>query len=101
MFVYTYPKLHVKGICLWPFIILREQEATVLRHEKIHYRQQLELGILPFYIWYVVEFCYRYAKLRDWKAAYKNICFEREAYSWEEEENYLKTRKPYTFLKYL
>jgi hypothetical protein len=101
MLVYTYPKLHVKGICLWPFIILREQEATVLRHEKIHYRQQLELGILPFYIWYVVEFCYLYAKLRDWKAAYKNICFEREAYCWEEEENYLKTRKPYSFLKYL
>lgn len=51
-----------------------------MNHEKIHIYQQLELLIIFFYLWYVVEYYYWYIKLKDKNLAY-NICFEREAYA--------------------
>ena len=48
------------GITLWPFIILRsnslKNDPILLNHERIHLRQQLELLIVFFYVWYAVEF---------------------------------------------
>lgn len=97
----------VQAMALWPFVMvntsLKQQgiSATLLRHEKIHLRQQLELLILPFYIWYVVEWLLRWCFCKDANQAYRMICFEREAYTNDRQTNYLKGRRLWSFLNYL
>ena len=96
--------MKINGITLFPFIILRRKDfktnKILVNHEKIHIRQQLELLIVFFYVWYVVEYYYWYIKLKNKDLAYKSISFEREAYAMEEDLNYLETRKIWSFWKY-
>nr|WP_241836879.1 hypothetical protein [Aequorivita sp. KMM 9714] len=93
------------GITIWPFVILKHQElkndAVLLNHERIHLRQQVELLIVLFYIWYSLEFLIRWIQYRNRNQAYRNISFEREAYSHQSDFGYLKKRKFYGFLKFL
>ena len=93
----------IVGISLCPFAIYLEpdimNDKCVINHEKIHWRQQLEMLILPFYIWYVIELLIK--KLIDRDTAYTCMSFEREAYKHQYELNYLKKRKPYSWVKYL
>ena len=92
------------GIALWPFILVKskgcKRDAVFINHEKIHLRQQLEMLIIPFYIWYGLEFLIRLAIYKDRYQAYRNICFEREAYQNEKNLNYLKKRPFWKFIKY-
>lgn len=101
---YLVPKGYI-GITLYPFIFVREaklvQHALLLNHERIHLRQQAELLIVPFYIWYVVEYLIRLLHYKNKKQAYRNISFEREAYANEDNSGYSKTRKLWNFLKYM
>lgn len=95
----------ISGITLFPIIILKHQRdrdnAVLINHEKIHLRQQLELLIIPFYLWYVAEYLFHFIKVRNAFLAYKMISFEREAYAMEEDLDYLKKRKLFSFFKYL
>jgi hypothetical protein len=104
VFKYLIPK-GFRGITLFPFILLfstsEKQNCVVLNHEKIHIRQQLELLILPFFLWYFFEFLYRWVQYKDKKKAYWNISFEREAYSNEKDLDYLKQRSFWNFLKFV
>ena len=97
------PFKKIQGITLFPFIIVRPKKPNMilLNHERIHIRQQLELLIIPFYIWYLAEWFYHYAKCRQGWKAYRSISFEREAYDNEEDFEYLKKRKLWSFWKYL
>ncbi|MBP7173046.1 MAG: hypothetical protein KBA33_03120 [Cloacibacterium sp.] len=94
----------ISGITLFPFIFLKKKEdkrnLVLINHEKIHLRQQLELLVIPFYIWYVVEYFYWYFKYKDSYLAYRRICFEREAFAKENSTQYLKERKFWAFWKY-
>ena len=72
-----------------------------MNHERIHLRQQLELLIVLFYLWYGIEFLVRLVYKRNWKIAYQNLSFEREAYANENNFDYLKSRSFYNYLKYL
>ena len=98
------PKGYV-AITLFPVIILKnkylKKDVVLLNHEKIHLRQQIELLIIGFYIWYVVEFLIRILKYKTWSEAYLNISFEREAYQNENNLDYLKSRSLFTFFRYL
>ena len=71
------------GITIYPFILVRDKalknNAVFINHEKIHLRQQAELLILPFYIWYGIEYFIRLMYYGNRRKAYRNICFEREA----------------------
>lgn len=90
-----------KAICLWPFIVVRKGKTVNwddINHEKIHGRQQLEMLLVFFYLWYLVEWLVRLCMKGN---AYKSISFEREAYEHECETDYLDSRKPYSWLKYL
>ncbi len=95
----------ISGITLFPFIFLRKKEyrqnKVLINHEKIHLRQQLELLIVPFYIWYLSEYYIKYLKYKDPNLAYRNISFEKEAYENEQNSDYLKTRKFWNFKSYL
>ena len=89
------------GLTVFPFIILRcaenKTDERLINHEKIHIRQQLELLIIPFYIWYVADFFIKYLKYKNVNQAYLNIVFEREAYAMDHNLTYLKHRKWFSF----
>lgn len=101
---YLIPKGY-QGFTLYPFIFLRfatdKKNVVFVNHERIHLQQQLELLILPFYLWYFIEFFFRYLKYKNFDLAYRNISFEREAYAQEKNVEYLKSRKFWGFLKYV
>lgn len=92
------------AIALYPFILLHPENAAseqLLNHEKIHLRQQLELLVFFFYLWYVLEYLYRTVRDTSRRKAYRNLSFEKEAYEKEGEPDYLSRRKPYAFLKFM
>ncbi len=101
---YIVPKGYT-GMAVFPFVFLKEKylknDKVLVNHERIHLRQQLELLLLPFYLFYLIEFLFRLVYYQNWKKAYKNISFEREAYANEQNLDYLKQRAFWTFLKYL
>lgn len=101
---YLIPKGYV-GITFFPFIFLKQvclkENMELVNHEEIHLRQQLELLILPFYVWYASEFLIRLCYYKNWTKAYENISFEREAHEKENDLNYLKYRSFWNFLKFI
>lgn len=101
---YLIPKGY-RGMAVFPFILMKYYKDQVnvvfLNHEKIHLRQQLEMLILPFFIWYIVEFFIRFIQYKNKDLAYRNISFEREAYINEADLNYLKSRSFFQFLRYI
>ncbi|WP_326984707.1 hypothetical protein VUJ46_09315 [Chryseobacterium sp. MYb264] len=98
-------KLKINGIALFPFIFIRKPEDkennVLINHEKIHLRQQLEMFIIFFYIFYSIEYYYWLIKLKNSYAAYRRISFEREAYENESDLTYLTERKFWSFRRYL
>ncbi len=95
--------LPVAGMAIFPFILFKKKNLsvspTLINHERIHLQQQLELLILPFYTWYILEYCYYRLKGNKHQEAYRAISFEKEAYENENDMNYLKTRKLWTYLR--
>jgi hypothetical protein len=91
-------------IAVWPFVITRRARAAIdrrlINHERIHLRQQVEMLIIPFYLWYAVEFLLRRTR-KDAYGAYLDISFEREARSFEADDTYLQKRKPWAWLRYV
>jgi hypothetical protein len=93
------------GFTVFPFVFVKNEKdrnnSILINHERIHLRQQLETGFLLFFIWYFLEFLIRLLLYRNRSKAYRNICFEKEAYANEKDLNYLKKRsfwKFYTFI---
>ena len=101
----TIPFEGYKAMTIWPFIFVRkdkELNKVDENHEEIHGRQQIEMLVIPFLMWYCFEYivrllCYGFKG----KKAYKNISFEQEAYVNETDFNYIMKRKHYAWLKYL
>lgn len=71
-----------------------------ISHESIHTAQMKEMLYIFFYLWYAVEWLIRWVGcgFRS-KKAYLNILFEREAYKNETNIEYLKSRKPFSWLR--
>lgn len=69
-----------------------------INHEAIHTAQMREILYIFFYLWYFLEWLFR---LRRKTSAYRRIGFEREAYHHEHDLEYLKSRKPYQWIRYL
>ena len=93
------------GLSLWPFIILKEDhlkdDVVLLNHERIHLRQQSELLVLPFYLFYILEWLIRCCIYWDAYEAYQRMSFEQEAYRHEKDLEYLSQRRAFSFLKYI
>lgn len=90
--------------------------SVFINHEEIHTAQMKELLYVPFYIFYLLEYVIRAIAyglrflgrmVRDKKRkfrlslAYRKISFEKEAYNNENNLDYLKTRKPFAFIKHI
>ena len=101
---YLVPKGYT-GITIYPFVFLRDKidasNKELINHERIHLRQQIELGIVFFFLIYGVQYFIGLVKYRNHYQAYRNIIFEREAYRNEKDLNYLKKRPFWGFLRYL
>lgn len=94
-----------RAINLFGVIFLRsdfELGKYTINHESIHTEQMKELLYIFFYIWYILEWLIRLIQFgcKD-KIAYMNISFEKEAFINQGNENYLRNRKRYSFLKYI
>lgn len=93
------------GFCVNLFGTLWARDTSwidkyVVNHERIHTAQQRELLFIPFYIFYLIELCVRRLQYHSWHEAYRNISFEREAYTNGHNLSYLNNRKPYSFIRY-
>lgn len=72
---------------------------TTMNHESIHTAQMKELGYVFFYLLYFIEWVIRL--FINMPYAYRAISFEQEAYQNEDNLDYLKTRKHYSWIKYI
>ena len=99
------PWMRPAGMALFPFILIRERrfeyDPVLINHELIHFRQQLEMLIIPFYLLYLVNYAFNLVKYRDHYTAYRKMYYEREAYTNERDMKYLKKRKFWAFWGYL
>lgn len=100
-------KAKYSGMSLYPFgIYVKRWDyrnlEKIIRHEGIHWQQQKEMLVLPFYLWYVIEwlingFIFGFKN----NVPYYKLSHEQEAYIHEKNLDYMKTRKPYAWLKYV
>ncbi len=101
---YLIPK-GFRGITFFPFVFLADKKdkshKVLMNHERIHIKQQLELVIAFFFIWYLFEFLIRWVQYKNRREAYYNISFEREAYANEKDLDYVKKRPFLRFLQYI
>jgi hypothetical protein len=92
-------------MALYPFMLFQSKsqqtDLLLINHEKIHFRQQLELLILPFYVLYLFHYLLNRFKYKDHHQAYLHICFEREAYTHDRDMTYLRKRKLYAWVHFL
>jgi len=83
------------------FIILREahlkEKPGLINHEKIHWRQQLELLFIGHWFLYLVFYFYNLVRLGNHEKAYRKNPFEREAYCFDWDDNYLAKRPLYNW----
>ncbi len=93
------------GIMIFPFLFIKKiiykHQQEFINHEKIHFKQALELGVLFFYLWYLLEFLLKSAIYKSFSDGYYHISFEKEAYSNQANQDYIKNRKSYSFVKYV
>lgn len=84
-------------------VVFTKDELTdeQLNHEYIHSKQMLEMLIIGFYLWYIVEFVIKWIKYKSFIDAYKNLSFEREAYVNKPDFTYSFKRKSFSWFKYL
>lgn len=72
-------------------------DAIFMNHDNMYARQQKEMFILFFYLWYLIDYviprCDRFHH-----EAYLRISFGDKTYAREAEEAFLKSREPCAFL---
>ena len=91
------------AINLFGHVFAREEYRPIsdrtLRHEAIHTAQMRETGYVGFYLIYVAEWLYQWARLRSAKQAYYAVRFEREAYAHQNELDCLTHRRPFAWTR--
>ena len=91
--------MNLNAITLWPFIIIKYDNIPqeIINHELIHIAQCNELFIIGFYIIFIIEFIFNTIKYRDRYKAYCSSMFEKEAYAYMSDLNYLNKRHYYAW----
>lgn len=92
------------AITLFPVVLIGKGTRLNRRlvvHERIHLRQQAEMLVLPFYIWYLFEYLWKYLQYKNHYLAYRNLSFEREAYKNDRSASYLHQRPFWGWRYYL
>lgn len=99
------PWLPANAMALYPFMLFKnrslKENKGIIYHEKIHFYQQLELLIIPFYVLYILNYLINLLRYKNHHQSYLNICFEKEAYSNDHDYSYLNHRRLYSWLRFL
>ena len=72
-----------------------------INHELIHTQQMKELWYVLFYILYILDWIIKLLKYKNFNLAYRNIFFEKEAYTNMYDLKYLNYRHKFAFKNYL
>jgi hypothetical protein len=108
--IYGFPLGPYDGFSFFIFIFFKSKKPgqVLINHEKIHFYQQLELLFVFHWILYVANYLvlliyYLFSGKRKGvhHLAYRNICFEKEAYAHESDLSYLSKRRLFGWMKYL
>lgn len=98
------PFMPAAGMALFPFILVKTKKLklnkVVINHERIHLRQQLELLLIPFYVLYLLNYLLNLLYYMQHDKAYRNIVFEREAYTNDGDFEYLKRRRFWAWTRF-
>jgi hypothetical protein len=93
-----------KAINLFGVLFVRKNaviDEITINHEKIHTAQMKELLYIFFYLFYIIDWLIGLIAYASFSMAYREICFEKEAYANEKDLSYLQRRKIFAFIKYL
>lgn len=94
----SYTTINIFGLL---FTKLKVLNKFTINHESIHTEQMKEMGYIFFYAWYAIEYCVIRLLHEKQGDAYKDVSFEEEAYNNTNNLDYLKTRKRYSWVKYV
>lgn len=94
--------ISISVVCFAIFVFCKYKNPskTQVRHETIHFQQQLELLFVFQWILYGFFWLKEYIKSKDAFRAYYLNPFEQEAYQNEDDANYLKERKRFSWWRY-
>jgi len=97
------PKGYSAIMLVWWHLVKEGYQITprLLIHEETHSRQQKEMLVVFFFLWYGLEFLFRLIQYRNWDKAYRNVSFEREAYANQNNTGYLSERRRFAWIHYL
>jgi hypothetical protein len=104
--IYTRNRIfnYYTGLSFFIFIWISrvtKDEIRLVRHEKIHFLQQVELLFIFHWILYAYFYLISRYKGQGHYVAYRYNPFEMEAYDNEHNENYLKSRKPFAWVSFI
>lgn len=88
---------------LFPFIFVRSNQyltKRVITHERIHLRQQAELLIIPFFVFYILNGILNIFLMAK-PSFYKAIVFEKECFANEHDSRYLHNMKWYGWISWI
>lgn len=92
--------MNIKAIILGPLVFVNGVAGpSTRRHETIHWRQQIELLFVGFYLLYILSWLWLLIRHRSWRQAYLMIPFEVEARNNEHDRFYLDDRPRYAWLR--
>jgi hypothetical protein len=96
-------KEEISGIALFPFIFLkttREEYPNVYNHELIHYYQYKETLVIGFLIISFGNFVFNLGRYGcNINKAYRSTLFEKEAYKYMNDLEYIQNRKRFAWLR--
>ncbi len=96
----TFAPISIGAIALFPFVFcIGELSKRKEIHETIHFQQQLETGVLFFYLIYLWDYIKLRISGKSGHAAYLGIRAEKEAYLNQLNGKYLQQRKRWTWLR--
>ena len=85
-----------------PFVFCKDKfPEKTLRHETIHYHQQIELFFVGQWFLYLAFFLRGLIKERSGANAYRQNPFELEAFDNDDNPDYLSQRPLYAWIKYI
>lgn len=104
--IYTRKKIfkYYTGISFFIFVWicrLEKNEARLMRHETIHFWQQVEMFFIFHWLFYLSFYIVSRIKGHGHYIAYRYNPFELEAYQHDADEQYLVKRKPYAWLPFV
>lgn len=95
---------HYTGFSFFLFIWisdLESQRERLIRHERIHFFQQLELLFIFHWLLYAYFYIISRLKGHEHYIAYRYNPFELEAYGNDSDESYLRSRKAFAWTRYI